>query len=136
MTKKTSGGKVNNIARFMKDTKYADEFNQTQLNSLWRIMQEIQRVVNGISPDLQEVIRHTNSNQMFNNQTYIEKLKGLPFKKLKKELSYLKNHLDKSFADFGHGRDGLPTTLVSTNLKRFKSSYIFVFLLNSVYLYT
>tara|TARA_Y100001937_G_C7042514_1_gene295304 strand:- start:56 stop:916 length:861 start_codon:yes stop_codon:yes gene_type:complete len=120
MIKKTLGGNMSNIARFMTDTKYADEFNQNQLNSLWLVMLSIQRSVNGMSPNLQDAVRRVTNNHMLNNQTYSEKLKGLTFKKLKKTLSYLKAHLDKSFADFGDGRNGLPTTLVSINLKKFK----------------
>ena len=81
MIKKTLGGNMSNIARFMTDTKYADEFNQNQLNSLWLVMLSIQRSVNGMSPNLQDAVRRVTNNHMLNNQTYSEKLKGLTFKK-------------------------------------------------------
>jgi hypothetical protein len=118
---KTSGGNLSNLARFLSDTKYADEFKIGHINSLWHIMIEIQRTINGLSPNFQDAIRYVGHSTLFQNITYSENLKMLPFKLLKKELSYLKNHLDKAMADFGWNRKGLKTGLVSKNLTNFKT---------------
>ena len=110
-----------NISEFMYDSKYVDEFKVNQKNQLWKGLLMIQSEVNGLSPNLQKTITDISTGQYFDLETnaHADKLKSMRFKDLKKEVSYLKNHLDKTIADFGYSRYGLPTGLVSTKIVTF-----------------